>query len=129
MINIQDNINTNNSNEISNLFDEEIVEIFGNLYIANVSNRLRELENPNDVDCKRWVWELVQNAKDSIAGNSDRTSVDIEIPISLNMMDLHLLLKILLLFFINIVMVKRRIVKVLVVLEQVFLLLIVFLKL
>ena len=31
-------------------------------------NRLRELENPSDNDCKRWIWELIQNAKDSIVG-------------------------------------------------------------
>jgi hypothetical protein len=54
-------------------------EIFHKMYLANVSNRLRELENPRDIDCKRWIWELVQNAKDSIAGNKDRTSVDIKI--------------------------------------------------
>ncbi|OUM58403.1 hypothetical protein PIROE2DRAFT_16332 [Piromyces sp. E2] len=71
--------NDNRVEESQNPFDEERRNIFGNVYLANVRNRLRELENPNDVDCQRWVWELVQNAKDSIAGSPDRTSVDIEI--------------------------------------------------
>ena len=65
----------------SNLFDEERSKIFGKIYLANVRNRLRELENPNDVDCKRWIWELVQNAKDSISNQPDRKDVDIKIKI------------------------------------------------
>ncbi|ORX61263.1 hypothetical protein BCR36DRAFT_579284 [Piromyces finnis] len=69
-------------NTQQNPFDDEKSNIFGHIYLANVRNRLRELENPNDIDCKRWIWELVQNAKDSISGRSDRTSVDIEIIIS-----------------------------------------------
>eukprot|EP00833_Pecoramyces_ruminatium_P018239 jgi/Orpsp1_1/1192271/evm.model.d7180000091887.1 len=62
-----------------NLFDNERRTIFGKIYLANVRNRLRELINPNNVDCKRWIWELVQNAKDSISGQKDKTTVDIEI--------------------------------------------------
>jgi len=69
----------NSEKSKNNPFEEGRRNIFGKIYLANVHNRLRELENPNDVDCKRWVWELVQNAKDSISGSSDRTSVDIEI--------------------------------------------------
>ena len=65
----------------SNLFDEERSKIFGKIYLANVRNRLRELENPNDVDCKRWIWELVQNAKDSISNQPDRKDVDIKIKV------------------------------------------------
>ena len=62
-----------------NIFDKYMKHIFHKMYLANVSNRLRELENPRDIDCKRWVWELVQNAKDSIVGDKDRDSVDIKI--------------------------------------------------
>ena len=62
-----------------NIFDKYMKEIFHNMYLANVSNRLRELENPRVIDGKRWVWELVQNAKDSIVGSQDRTSIDIKI--------------------------------------------------
>ena len=61
------------------IFDKYMKEIFHKMYLANVSNRLRELENPRVIDGKRWIWELVQNAKDSIAGNNNRTSIDIKI--------------------------------------------------
>ena len=64
----------------NNIFDDERRSIFGKIYLANVKNRLRELTNPSIIDCKRWIWELVQNAKDSISGkNSNKTAVDIEI--------------------------------------------------
>ena len=63
----------------SNAFDKYMKVIFHKIYLANVSNRLRELENPRDIDCRRWIWELVQNAKDSIAGNKEKTKVDIKI--------------------------------------------------
>ena len=62
-----------------NPFEDEKNNIFGKIYLANVRNRLRELENPNDVDCKRWIWELVQNAKDSISNQPNRKNVDIKI--------------------------------------------------
>ena len=46
------------------------------MYVSNVGNRLREMETPSDIDCQRWPWELMQNAKDSIS-NTERTSVEI----------------------------------------------------
>ncbi|OUM69104.1 hypothetical protein PIROE2DRAFT_2989 [Piromyces sp. E2] len=70
------------NNIISNPFDSDRMIIFGKVYLANVNNRLRELENPREEDCKRWVWELIQNAKDSIAGQKDRNNgVDIRIEV------------------------------------------------
>jgi len=62
-----------------NPFNKYKENIFGNVYLANVRNRLRDLENPSPIDCKRWIWELVQNAKDSIVGQKDRIDIDIEI--------------------------------------------------
>ena len=62
-----------------NIFDDERKIIFGKIYLANVKNRLRDLNNPSNIDCKRWIWELVQNAKDSISDQNDRKSIDIEI--------------------------------------------------
>jgi len=62
-----------------NIFDEERRNNFYELYISNVDKRLRELDQPKEVDCKRWVWELIQNAKDSIVGQTDKKNVDIEI--------------------------------------------------
>ncbi|ELP92730.1 hypothetical protein EIN_371420 [Entamoeba invadens IP1] len=43
-------------------------ELSDKMYIANVRNRLRQLNSPTVNDCRRWFWELMQNAKDSIAG-------------------------------------------------------------
>jgi len=69
------------SNIGENFFSKKRKNVFGKIYIANVRNRLRELVNPNDADCKRWIWELVQNAKDSISGQPNRR-VDIEINVN-----------------------------------------------
>ncbi|OUM65748.1 hypothetical protein PIROE2DRAFT_7163 [Piromyces sp. E2] len=63
----------------NNSLNDEIMYIFGKVYLANIRNRLRELEHPSMVDCKRWIWELIQNAKDSIVGQKDRKDIDIEI--------------------------------------------------
>ena len=71
----------NSLNINKNPFDEERKKIFGKMYLANVRNRLRELENPTDIDCKRWIWELVQNAKDSISNKPNRKDVDIKIKV------------------------------------------------
>lgn len=35
-------------------------------YINNLQGRLPSLLDPNDIDCKRWPWELIQNAKDTV---------------------------------------------------------------
>lgn len=56
-------------------------KMLNKMYIANVMNRLVALENPNDIDRKRWVWELIQNAKDTIAKDSTRKSIKIRIEI------------------------------------------------
>ena len=50
------------------------------MYVSNVGNRLREMQTPSDIDCQRWPWELMQNAKDSISGtNRDSVEVILEI--------------------------------------------------
>ena len=49
-------------------------------YVSNVGNRLREMQTPSDIDCMRWPWELMQNAKDSISG-SGRESVEVKLEI------------------------------------------------
>ena len=73
-----------NSTSKQNPFDKHMKKIFNKVYLANVGNRLRELENPNITDCKRWIWELIQNAKDSISGDKNKKGVDIEINIENN---------------------------------------------
>ena len=57
--------------------------IFYKMYVHNVSNRLREMETPSDIDCQRWPWELMQNAKDSISG-TNRNSINIILKIEEN---------------------------------------------
>lgn len=51
------------------------------MYLSAVKNRLSQLNNPSDNDCKRWVWELIQNAKDTIAKDPSRSSIDVKIEI------------------------------------------------
>ena len=64
-----------------NVNTEAMEEVFDNMYIANVKRRLRELNVPSDIDKKRWIWELIQNAKDTIALNSQRSEINIRIEI------------------------------------------------
>lgn len=63
---------------------EALGDLLSDMYLSNVKKRLRALNQPSENDRKRWVWELIQNAKDSIAAAPDRTSVDIEIEINGN---------------------------------------------
>lgn len=72
----------NNIQSNENPFGKCMKDIFNNIYLANVYNRLRELENPSNTDCKRWIWKLIQNAKDSIVGQKEQKSVDIEINVN-----------------------------------------------
>jgi hypothetical protein len=44
-----------------------------------IRNRLQQLENATDNDKKRWVWELLQNAKDTV---SNEKPVDIDITLT-----------------------------------------------
>ena len=54
------------------------------MYISNVAKRLRELNQPSDNDRKRWLWELIQNAKDTIVNNPNRDFINIGIVIDGN---------------------------------------------
>lgn len=60
---------------VNSAFDE----LLNKMYISNVQNRLRQLNEPTDNDCKRWIWELIQNAKDSISQDENKETVDIKI--------------------------------------------------
>lgn len=59
-------------------------DLLSDMYLSNVKKRLRALNQPSENDRKRWVWELIQNAKDSISKDPNRSSVDIEIEIKDN---------------------------------------------
>ena len=56
-------------------------ELLDNMYITNVAKRLRDLNSPSEIDKKRWLWELIQNAKDTIAKDPNRNKIDIRIEI------------------------------------------------
>lgn len=56
-------------------------EVFDQMYITNVEKRLRELNAPTDIDKKRWIWELIQNAKDTIALDPNRDEINVRIEI------------------------------------------------
>ena len=45
-------------------------------------NQLRELSNAKEYQKRRWVWELIQNASDSISGDPNRKTVNISIHIA-----------------------------------------------
>ena len=55
--------------------DLALEKLLDKMYISNVSKRLRELNQPSDIDRKRWIWELLQNAKDTIANNPNRDRI------------------------------------------------------
>lgn len=60
---------------VNNAFNE----LLNKMYISNVRNRLRQLNEPTENDCKRWIWELIQNAKDSISQDPNRHTVDVKV--------------------------------------------------
>ena len=55
--------------------EKALEKLLDKMYISNVSKRLRELNQPNDIDRKRWILELLQNAKDTITNNPKRDSI------------------------------------------------------
>lgn len=50
-------------------------------YVNNLHDRLPQLVDPSDIDCQRWPWELVQNAKDTVVkrANPEDRYVDVTI--------------------------------------------------
>ena len=54
-------------------------DVLHDMYVSKVGNRLNELDSPSDEDRRRWIWELIQNAKDSIAGDVLRKKVSVEL--------------------------------------------------
>jgi hypothetical protein len=60
---------------INNPITREIQKDYNRAIAQKIRNRLQQLENANDKDKRRWIWELLQNASDTV---NDRT-VDVEI--------------------------------------------------
>ena len=50
-------------------------------YVNNLNDRLPQLTDPSDIDCQRWPWELLQNAKDTVVKrtNPEDRYVDVTI--------------------------------------------------
>lgn len=50
-------------------------------YVNNLHDRLPQLTDPSDIDCQRWPWELLQNAKDTVVKrkNPEDRYVDVSI--------------------------------------------------
>lgn len=50
-------------------------------YVNNLHDRLPQLTDPSDIDCQRWPWELLQNAKDTVVKrtNPEERYVDVTI--------------------------------------------------
>ena len=59
-------------------------DLLDEMYISNVIKRLRSLNQPSDIDRKRWIWELLQNAKDTISHNPNRDFIKARIIIDGN---------------------------------------------
>ena len=64
---------------------DALEELVRKMYISNVSKRLRELNQPSETDKKRWVWELIQNAKDTIANDPTRHVINVWINVDKGM--------------------------------------------
>lgn len=54
------------------IIDTELNNVKYEQYCNSISSRLNQLTNPDEVDCKRWPWELLQNAKDTVAKQPGR---------------------------------------------------------
>jgi len=55
----------------SKSLEESLVAVKYEQYINNMLARIPQLVEPNDIDCQRWPWELVQNAKDTVVKRSN----------------------------------------------------------
>jgi hypothetical protein len=57
----KDNINSPIVKEMQRDYNRAIAQ--------KIRNRLQQLENANEKDKRRWIWELLQNANDTVSGD------------------------------------------------------------
>lgn len=50
----------------SHSLGESLNDVKYEQYVNNLHDRLPQLMDPSDIDCQRWPWELLQNAKDTV---------------------------------------------------------------
>lgn len=65
-------MNQTNSSYQPKGIEEDERALLMDYYVQKVEGRLRQLRSPGENDKKRWVWELLQNAKDSISSLENR---------------------------------------------------------
>eukprot|EP00833_Pecoramyces_ruminatium_P012621 jgi/Orpsp1_1/1186653/evm.model.d7180000052255.2 len=63
----------------NNKLENENINIFNKVYSNNARDKLLKLENPNDIESKRWIWELCQNAINITDNENKNTGIDINI--------------------------------------------------
>jgi hypothetical protein len=61
---------------------EEMEQLRDKMYISAVKNRLRAIGTPRLTEKRRWLYELMQNAKDSIANGPRSRRVDIIVTVT-----------------------------------------------
>lgn len=49
-------------------------------YVNNLHDRLPQLTDPSDIDCQRWPWELLQNAKDTVVKRKNPEDRYVDVP-------------------------------------------------
>ncbi|MFK7979094.1 MAG: ATP-binding protein [Saprospiraceae bacterium] len=69
---------------LNNPITREIQKDYNRAIAQKIRNRLQQLENANEKDKKRWIWELLQNANDTVTKNE---TVDIEIIVGNNLVE------------------------------------------
>lgn len=72
-------MNTIQENSQPKGIQEDERDLLIDYYVQKVEGRLRQLRSPSENDKKRWVWELLQNAKDTISALENRSAINVEV--------------------------------------------------
>ncbi len=64
---------------VNNPIVREMEKDYRRAIAQKIRNRLQQLENANEKDKRRWIWELLQNANDTV---TDGRKVDIRITVT-----------------------------------------------
>ena len=65
-----------------NLLDDHLVSVLNQVYANGILNIINQVPKSSIEQKKRWVYELIQNACDSIVNDESRDDVNIEIRIT-----------------------------------------------
>ena len=66
---------------LQRIIAKEGEEILIKLYLSGVGDKLRTVHSPSNGYDQRWIWELMQNAVDTLHSDPNRDSVDIEVDV------------------------------------------------